>query len=94
MFKKLIKKKETKKETEELVITHAPALVAVLLKAETDKGKPLTESEVIKIRDSASCIVMPIAVKLKVEESRGYQDIKPENVWVEWQEVRQELIEN
>ncbi len=68
--------------------------MAVLLKAETDKGMPLTESEVVKIRDNASCIAMPISVKLKVEESRGYQDINPEKAWIEWQEVRQELIDN
>ena len=68
-----------------------PALVAILLNAEQDKGSPLTEAEVIAIRDSAECIAMPASVAAEVQAKRGYPDIDPEAAWVEWQRVRTEL---
>jgi hypothetical protein len=73
---------------EELLLVHVPALVAVLLSKEREKGSPLTESEVVEIRDSAECIAMPMFAKQKVDESRGYLDIDPENVWEEWQKTK------
>ena len=72
-----------------LVIT--PALVAILLNAEQAKGSPLTEAEVVAIRDSAQCIAMPASVAAEVEAQRGYPDIDPEAAWIEWQRVRTEL---
>lgn len=79
---------------EELLLVHVPALVAVLLNAENEKESPLTESEVIKIRDSAQCMAMPIDVAEKVAEERGYADIDPENVWEDWQSIRKELADD
>lgn len=75
---------------EELFLVHVPALVAVLLGKEKEIGRPLTESEVIEIRDSSECIAMPLFAKMKVEESRGYMDIDPENAWEEWQRTKAE----
>jgi len=79
-------------ESEEVFLVHVPALVAVLLSKENDKGCPLTESEVLEIRDSSECIAMPLFAKKKVEEGRGNIDIDPENAWADWQAARVELI--
>ena len=76
---------------ESLLLVHVPALVAVLINAEDKKGSPLTEHEVLEIRDSSQCIAMPRDVAAKVAEERGYADIDPENAWKEWQGVRLEL---
>jgi hypothetical protein len=65
--------------------------VAVLLPRETEKGSPLTEEEVLAIRDGCEAIAMPRDVVAKVAEERGYEDIDPENCWEEWQRVRGEL---
>ena len=73
---------------EKLKIVHVPALVAVLKNAERNKEAALTETEVLELRDSSECIVMPIDVAAKVEKERGYPDIDPENVWEEWQGIR------
>lgn len=72
-----------------LVIT--PALVAILLNTEQAKGSPLTEAEVLAVRDSAQCIAMPASVAAEVEAKRGYPDIDPEAAWIEWRRVRTEL---
>lgn len=76
---------------EELFLVHVPALIAVLLSNEKEKGRPLTEFEVLEITDNSNCIAMPGFAKQEIEESRGYLDIDPENVWAEWQIVRTEL---
>ncbi len=76
---------------EPLRLVIIPALVAILLNAEQEKGSPLTEAEVIAIRDNAECIAMPASVAAEVEAKRGYPDIVAEAAWVEWQRVRTEL---
>ncbi|WP_316674807.1 hypothetical protein [uncultured Tolumonas sp.] len=78
---------------DQLFLVHVPALVAVLLSIENEKGRPLTEAEVVEIRDSSECIAMPLFAKKKIEESRGYIDINPENAWEEWKIARSELAD-
>lgn len=78
-------------QEEELVPTPVPALIVILLNKEREKGAPLTEAEVIEIRDNAVCMVLPISVKIQMEESRGYPDLDPEYVWEQWQTARLEL---
>lgn len=80
-------------EREDVVPVFVPALVALLLSAEEEKGEPLTEEEVIAIRDEAACVMMPAAEAAALEESRGYPDIAPEDCWEQWQQVRLELAE-
>ena len=94
MFNNLFKKKKIEAPEEELVPTPIPALVAILVNKEREKGSPLTESEVLEIRDNAVCMMLPISAKDKMEESRGYPDLSPEYVWEQWQEARIDLIEN
>ena len=81
-------------EENDLVITCVPSLVAVLLRAEADKGSALTEQEVLSIRDSCAAIAMPRDVVAKVAEARGYDDIDPERCWEEWQKVRTSFSPN
>jgi hypothetical protein len=79
-------------EDEELLIVPVPALVAVLLRLEEQKGAPLTEGEVLEARDNAACIAMPPCAHQAVVEARGYDDIDPERAWEEWLEIRPSLL--
>lgn len=78
--------------SEELIIYPVPSLVATLLNRERAKGSPLTEQEVIEIRDACPAIALRPEDVRKIEERRGYKDIDPENCWEEWQEARKDLI--
>lgn len=68
-----------------------PALVVVLVHAEDKKGTPLTKVEVHAIRDNAACIMMEAADAHKMDDSRGYRDIDPENCWHDWQLARRDM---
>ncbi|MQA56814.1 hypothetical protein [Pseudomonas piscis] len=76
--------------TDQLCLVFVPALVAVLLNAETTKGTPLTEAEVLEIRHSAACIAVPVEVALSMENERGYRDLVAEDCWAQWQQYRRE----
>jgi len=78
-------------DDEQLVPVFIPALGPLLIRAEDLKGEPLSRDEVIRIRDKAACIMMRIEDARKLNESRGYRDIDPENCWFEWQQLRREL---
>ena len=58
-------------ENEELVPVFIPALGPLLIHAEDAKGTPLTQTEVLRIRDAAICMMMTVAVAHKLDESRG-----------------------
>lgn len=90
MLKKLFQKKLIEPK-EELVATPIPALVSVLLRKEQEKGSALTESEVLKIRDNAASIMLPMSANIKMAESRGYSDLNPSHAWEQWQKARTEL---
>ncbi len=77
---------------DDLVIFPIPSLVAILLNREQQKGAPLTEEEVIAIRDGAACIAMPRDVAAKVAAERGYDDIDPEDAWEAWKAIRPSLV--
>jgi hypothetical protein len=80
-------------DSEELIIYPVPSLVATLLNRERAKGSPLTEQEVIEIRDACPAIALRPEDVRKIEERRGYKDIDPENCWEEWQKARKDLID-
>jgi len=75
-------------ESEKLVPVFIPALVVLLEAAEDMKGTPLTTGEVHAIRDRATCIMMAADVAHKMDDSRGYPDVDPENCWHDWQMTR------
>jgi hypothetical protein len=74
-----------------LCLVFIPALVTILLNVERKTGRPLTEAEVIAIRDKAVCMAMPVSKAAMMEAKRGYPDIVAEAVWPEWQRARLEL---
>ena len=74
-----------------LVIYCVPSLVATLLNRECAKGSPLTEEEVIAIRDSCPAIALSPETAAVMDEKRGYKDIDPDHCWEQWQEARNTL---
>lgn len=77
--------------SDELVPVFMPALIVLLVHAEDEKGTPLTKDEVHGIRDNAACVMMDVDAARKLEESREYRDIDPENCWHDWQMARREM---
>lgn len=78
-------------ESQNLVPYFMPSLSAILVNAEDKKGSPLEYDEVIAIRDKSTCIMMEIADAKKMDESRGYIDLDPENIWHTWQMLRRDM---
>ena len=79
-------------EEEYLEISFAPELLYLLKLKEREKGSDLTEEEVIEIRDNAIGMMIRASMLRKIEKSRGYKDIDPENCWVEWNEYKKTKI--
>jgi hypothetical protein len=79
-------------DSEKLMIYPMPSLVATLINRERTKGSPLTEAEVIEIRDGCPSVAIPIDVVAKIDAERGYKDIDPERCWEQWQEARKSLL--
>jgi hypothetical protein len=71
-----------------LVPVFMPSLVSVLLRHERDKGTPLTEVEVVAIRDKSVAVMLRQSAAAEMAQKRGYDDIDPERCWAEWQRVR------
>lgn len=65
-----------------------PSLAALLTAGEEKKGKPLTQKEVLAVRDNGVCMAMEWKDAQKLERSRGYADLEPELVWEQWQVLR------
>ncbi|ELY2855226.1 hypothetical protein SMC92_002262 [Cronobacter dublinensis] len=61
-----------------------PALIVLLTAKEKELGRELTQQEVETLRDNAVGMVMPDDIALKMNESRCYPDVDPENVWHDW----------
>ncbi|MCF6189799.1 MAG: DUF2314 domain-containing protein [Cocleimonas sp.] len=76
---------------EELIPVFIPALSTILVAAEKKKGSPLTEEEVLSIRDNSQTIMTPKSMVDSLAESRGYDDINPEDCWNEWLLLRQQM---
>ncbi len=74
-----------------LVQVFNPSLAALLLAAEKDKGSPLTEDEVIAIRNSSTMMMVPEESAAEFEKKRGYKDIDADNCWEEWCKLRERI---
>jgi hypothetical protein len=75
--------------TEDPLVTFmAPALVMVLAWHEEQKGAPLTEEEVLEIRDKAPGMAIRQSEAAAMAAARGYDDIAPERAWEEWSVAR------
>jgi hypothetical protein len=73
--------------TDPLFHVFIPALVSLLKAAEDRKGTPLSENEVLGIRDNANTTAVPVSAAFALEEERRFRDIVPEECWKEWQRV-------
>jgi hypothetical protein len=62
---------------------------------ERQKGEPLTEDEVLAVRDEAQCVMMSKSQAEKfyaaLDSRVAVPRIDPERCWVEWQEIRKHL---
>jgi hypothetical protein len=67
-----------------VIVLFIPSLISLLVSKAEEKGSPLTEEEVLDIRDNATAIVTDAEGVLALAERRGYQDIDPEHCWEEW----------
>ena len=74
--------------SDDTVLVIIPSLVSQLLRAEREKGAPLSEGEVLRIRDGSECVAMHPDDLPAMIEQRGYEDIDPERCWEEWQQAR------
>lgn len=63
-----------------------PSLLSLIINAQNKKGCPLNLDELKFIRDNAICITLPVNESQELIESRGYDDINPENLWIEYLE--------
>jgi len=68
-----------------------PALSSILIAAEDKKGSPLTVEEAKDIRDTAPAIMLRLSAKISMDESRGFKDIDPDNLWFDWQMLRRDM---
>ncbi|WP_092507343.1 hypothetical protein [Xenorhabdus mauleonii] len=71
-------------EQQKLELVFMPSLISILVHLQEKKGSLLTQEEVEEIRDKAVCITVPTEVHEKIEEERGFSDINPDFVWIEW----------
>ncbi len=75
-------------DVEPLVVVPIPPLVTLLQQQEAAKGSPLTEDEVLGIRDGAVCMTMSQSRAEQLEEGRGFANIDPARAWEEGVRVR------
>ena len=85
------RQRQRRSGSEPLVAVIVPPLVVLLQLAESKKDGPLTEAEVLEIRDGAPAIMLPYADALMMTERRGFEDIDPELCWEQWQIIRNQL---
>ncbi len=77
---------------EQTVTVFINPLAMLLAGREQNKGSPLTEAEVLMVRDEAVCTQMPLS---KAEAFYAALDVRvsiprlnPERIWEEWQAAR------
>lgn len=77
----------------QLIPVFIPALVTLLVRAERLKGGPLTEQEVLSIRDTSACMMLRVEHAQALVDRRGYDDLDPEHAWEDWQVVRAQMAD-
>lgn len=77
--------------TSDLVPVFVPPLANLLANAEREKGSPLTQKEVVAIRDSGVCTMMKKKDAEALRVGRGFRDVEPEDCWADWHRLRPQL---
>jgi hypothetical protein len=68
-----------------------PDLIVQLWLRESQMGRPLTEPEVLNVRDEGTAIALPRSEhESYVCRPREYRDIDPEDCWIQWRSRRTE----
>lgn len=71
-------------------------LVMLLAARERQKGSPLTEVEVLEVRDGAACTQMPLSQAERFYAALDAQmpipRLNPERVWDQWQAARDRVV--
>lgn len=75
-------------KNESLIPVFIPSLAECLAHAEKTKGSPLTETEVVRIRDQAVSMVMGKEQAHGMTKKRGFLDVNPETCWSDWHRLR------
>lgn len=75
----------------DLIPVFMPPLATLLAHAEELKGAPLTETDVVRIRDKSVCMMMERKDAEALIPSRGFRDVEPENCWADWHRLRVEM---
>jgi hypothetical protein len=73
-----------------LVAVPIPPLLSLLEHQELLKGAPLSEEEVLAIRDGALCMVLHRSRARHLADRRGFADIDPERPWQAWTQIRRD----
>jgi hypothetical protein len=77
---------------EPMVTVFLNPLIMLLTVRERQKGSPLTEAEVLEVRDRAACARMPLSQAERFYAALDAQmpipRLDPERIWEEWQAVR------
>jgi hypothetical protein len=81
---------------EPMVTVFLNPLAMLLAARERQKGAPLTEAEVLEVRDNAVCTQMPRSQAERFYASLDAQipipRLDPERIWEEWQAVRDHVV--
>ncbi len=81
---------------EPVVTVFLNPLVMLLAARERQKGSPLTEAEVLEVRDGAVCTQMPLSQAERFYAALDAQmpipRLDPERIWEEWQAVRDRVM--
>jgi hypothetical protein len=81
-------KARAKVKAPDLAAVFIPPLAMVLGGAEREKGRPLSEREVLTIRDRSIAVMLRPEAAAEMAASRGYRDIDPEDCWADWHRLR------
>lgn len=76
-----------------LDIVAVPAVILLLVKAEKEKGSPLTKEEVQSINENATSIALPRGLKEVRDKTRGYEDVGFETAWEDWVQYKKNLAD-
>jgi hypothetical protein len=81
---------------EPMVIVFLNPLAMLLAGRERQKGAPLTEAEVLAVRDDAACTQMTVSQAVKFYTALDAQmpipRLDPDRIWEEWQAVRAQVV--
>jgi hypothetical protein len=81
---------------EPMVTVFLNPLAMLLAARERQKGSPLTEAEVLEVRDGAVCTQMPLSQAERFYAALDAQmpipRLDPERIWEQWQAMRDRLV--